>query len=105
MSDLPDSKNSEPGLFNTIYTTRALRRFSDRKVTDDVLFQLLDTAIRAPSGQNAQDWRFIVVRDQSVKEKMHEWSQTPWERDLSRFADDPSAMTNYRVRVVCRSGA
>jgi nitroreductase len=28
---------------------------------DEVLFQLFDAAIRAPSGQNAQDWRFVII--------------------------------------------
>jgi hypothetical protein len=51
-----------PGLFETIYTTRALRRFRPDPVPEAVVFQILDAAIRAPSGQNAQDWRFVVVR-------------------------------------------
>lgn len=87
-----ETKFTDPGLFNTIYRARALRRFSNREVSDDTLFQLLDAAIRAPSGQNAQDWRFIVVKDQAVKNKMHEWSRTPWEKYLSRYANEPSSI-------------
>lgn len=87
-----EPKFTDPGLFNTIYRARALRRFSNREVSDDTLFQLLDAAIRAPSGQNAQDWRFIVVKDQAVKNKMHEWSRTPWEKYLSRYANEPSSI-------------
>jgi len=66
--------DSRPGLFETIYTTRALRRFKPDPIPEDVLFQVLDAAIRAPSGQNAQDWRFIVVTDPAVKAKLQEWS-------------------------------
>ena len=62
------------------------------RVSDDVLFQLFDASIRAPSGQNAQDWRFICVRDQEIKDRMHEWAQDPWVRYSRRFADDPDAM-------------
>ena len=72
-----------------MYTARALRRFKPDPVPDDVLFQLMDAAIRAPSGQNAQDWRFICVRDQVVKDQMHEWAQTPWRRYQARYAEDP----------------
>ena len=82
----------DPGLFQTMYTARALRRFTDAPVSDEVLFQLMDAAIRAPSGQNAQDWRFVVVRDQALKDAMHEWAQTPWLRYQSRYADDPAAI-------------
>lgn len=82
----------DPGLFRTMYTARALRRFTDRPVSDEVLFQLMDAAIRAPSGQNAQDWRFVIVRDQGLKDAMHEWAQTPWLRYQSRYADNPDAI-------------
>jgi nitroreductase len=76
-----------PGLFETIYATRALRRFKREPVPDDVVFQILDAAIRAPSGQNAQDWRFVVVRDAATLTAMAEWSQTPWQRYRARFGD------------------
>ena len=92
MNDSSHERTTDPGLLRTMYTTRALRRFSDREVSDEVLFQLLDAAIRDPSGQNAQDWRFVVIRDQAVKDKMHEWSQSRWRQYLSRYADDPKGI-------------
>jgi len=77
----------DPGLFATLYTARALRRFKPDAVPDDVLFQLLDAAIRAPSGQNAQDWRFLIVRSIDAKTKMQEWAQIPWQRYAARFGE------------------
>ena len=79
-------------LFGTLYTARALRRFKPDPITEDVLFQLLDAAIRAPSGQNAQDWRFVIIRDAAVKSKMQQWSQTPWQRYIGRYAERPEAI-------------
>jgi nitroreductase len=84
--------STRPGLFETLYTTRALRRFRSDPVPDEVLFQVLDAAIRAPSGQNAQDWRFILVRDRAVLAQMEAWSHGPWLRYLSRFGGDPAAI-------------
>jgi nitroreductase len=83
---------TQPGLFETLYTARALRRFKTDPIPDDVLFQILDAAIRAPSGQNAQDWRFLVVRDRRVLASMQQWSQTPWQRYLARFGGDAAAI-------------
>lgn len=80
------------GLFEAIYTTRALRRLKPDPVPEDVLFQLLDAAIRAPSGQNAQDWRFVLVTEPEIKHKMQQWSQDAWARYQARFADDPGAI-------------
>ncbi len=76
-----------PGLFPTLYTTRALRRFKPDSIPDEVLFQLLDAAIRASSGQNAQDWRFLVITDTAAKAKLQEWSLEGWARYQSRFGD------------------
>lgn len=76
---------NDPGLFETIYTTRALRRFKPDPVPDDVLFQLFDAAIRASSGQNAQDWRWIIIRDSAVKRQLREWALEGWARYSARY--------------------
>ncbi|MDP2326775.1 MAG: nitroreductase family protein [Dehalococcoidia bacterium] len=47
---------------------RAIRAWSDRSVSDEVLRQVLQAAIHAPSGSNTQPWRFIVVRDQQIRD-------------------------------------
>ena len=52
-----------------LYTTRAMRRVKPDPIPDDVVARILDAAIRAPSGGNAQSWKFVVVddRDQIAK--------------------------------------
>ncbi|MEX0786001.1 MAG: nitroreductase family protein [Dehalococcoidia bacterium] len=80
------------GLFEAIYTTRALRRLKPDPVPEDVLFQLLDAAIRAPSGQNAQDWRFVLITEPALKQKMQQWSDEGWSRYEARFGDDHAAI-------------
>ena len=80
--------SDEPGLFRTIYTTRALRRFKPDPVPDAVLFQCFDAAIRASSGQNAQDWRWIIIRDPAIKAKLREWAVEGWERYSARYGSE-----------------
>lgn len=75
------------GLFEAIYTTRALRRLRPEAVPNDALFQVLDAAIRAPSGQNAQDWRFVVITDSDLKQRMQSWTKEGWSQYESRFGD------------------
>jgi nitroreductase len=74
-------------VFEAMYTSRALRRFSPDPVPEDVVFQLIDAAIRAPTGHNSQDWRFIVVTDHAVKSKMQEWSERAWEMAFPAYQD------------------
>lgn len=79
---------NDPGLFETIYTTRALRRFKPDPVPDEVLFQLFDAAIRASSGQNAQDWRWIIIRDSAIKRQLKEWALEGWARYSARYGTE-----------------
>jgi nitroreductase len=78
------------GLFETIYTTRALRRLKPDPIPDDVLFQVFDAAIRAPSGGNAQDWRFLAITDAGVKSRIGGWFQEAWVSYQPEYAADPS---------------
>ncbi len=50
-------------LFEALYTTRAMRRVSSDPVPEEVQASILDAAIRAPTGGNAQNWRFLLVDD------------------------------------------
>ena len=88
MPDNPAMTTTDPGLFQTIYSTRALRRFKPDPIPEDVLFQLFDAAIRASSGQNAQDWRFVVITDPAIKAKMQEWASEGWPRYQARYGSE-----------------
>lgn len=49
-----------------LYTTRAMRRVRPDPVPVDVQARILDAAIRAPSGGNTQNWRFLLADDREV---------------------------------------
>jgi len=53
-------------IYEALYTTRAMRRVRPDPVPLDVQAQILDAAIRAPTGGNAQNWRFLLVDDANV---------------------------------------
>lgn len=50
-------------LLEGLATTRAIRRYRDEPVPDEVLRDVLFAATRAPSGSNRQPFRFVVLRD------------------------------------------
>ena len=80
------------GLFAALYTTRSLRRFKPDPIPDEVLFQLFDAAIRAPSGQNAQDWRFVIITEPALKRKTQMWAEEGWAHYQPRYAENPILM-------------
>jgi len=61
---------AEPGLFDAMYSARALRRYKPDPIPDEVLTRILDAAIRAPSGSNVQNWVFVVVKDAATRKKV-----------------------------------
>lgn len=49
---------------------RAIRRLKPDPVPDELVLRLIELALRAPTGSNAQNWEWIVVRDPEVKAKL-----------------------------------
>jgi nitroreductase len=49
------------GLLEGIATTRAIRRYHDEPIPDDVLRAIMFAATRAPSGSNRQPFRMLVL--------------------------------------------
>jgi nitroreductase len=60
----------EIGLFEAIYSARSLRRLKTDPVPEELISKILDAAIRAPTGGNAQNWAFVVVRNPEQRQKL-----------------------------------
>ena len=57
-------------VYEALYTTRAMRRCKPDPIPIDAQQRILDAAIRAPSGGNTQNWRFMLVDDADVKAQL-----------------------------------
>ena len=55
---------------DAIEQRRSIRKFKPDPIPDEEIMALLDAARLAPSGSNAQPWRFKIVKDQGTKEKL-----------------------------------
>ena len=53
-----------------IKTRRSIRKYKPAPVDDKTLEPVLEAAHWAPSWANTQCWRFIVVRDSDIKNKL-----------------------------------
>ena len=72
-------------VFEALYTTRAMRRVSEDLIPDDVLKQMIDASIRAPSGSNRQGWKFIVVTDPEIRNQLGELYREAWDFYVKEF--------------------
>jgi nitroreductase len=60
-------------LFEVISTTRAMRRLKPDPVPDDLIRKVLEAGVSAASGGNRQHWRFMVIKDRALKEKVQHY--------------------------------
>ena len=59
-----------PSALEVIASRKSVRSYTDQPVSDEQVETMLRAAMSAPTGMNVQPWRFVVVRDQAVKEKL-----------------------------------
>ncbi len=57
-------------LYEVLKGRRSIRKYTEDSVSGEVLQKLLNAARIAPSWSNKQCWRFIIVREQSIKDKL-----------------------------------
>jgi nitroreductase len=48
-----------------LLTRRSIRQFEDKPVPDEMIRQILEAAMMAPSALNAQTWQFIVINERA----------------------------------------
>ena len=73
------SAPEQVGLLEGLRSTPSRRYLADTPIPDDVLWDLLDTAILGPSGGNRQSWAWLVVTDPAVKAQIGTWYRQGWD--------------------------
>jgi nitroreductase len=59
-------------------TQRAIRRLRPDPVDDALVLELIELALKAPTGSNSQNWEFVVVRDREVKRGLGRLNRQAW---------------------------
>jgi nitroreductase len=97
----------EIGLFDAMYSARALRRLKPDPVPEEIITRILDAAIRAPSAGNAQNWAFIVVRDVEQRRRlgMIYRKASDIASEIYKARGRPAHMTDEQFRRFLTSGA
>jgi len=87
-------------LLREMLNRRSIRDFSSEEIPEMVIKNVLKTAMAAPSGANKQPWKFVVVKDENIKQKIriaaekeekkfYEHRATEeWLKDLNKFGTD-----------------
>jgi nitroreductase len=67
---MPDTYTLPEATLKVIQDRRSIREFTPEEVSDQDLDMILETGRQAPSGENAQPWRFIIVRDGETRRQL-----------------------------------
>ena len=86
--------------YDVIQTRRSIRSFKKDPVPKKVLYRVLEAVHIAPSGSNRQPWKFILVKDENLKEKMVSACQ-----NQHFIADAPLIVVAYRQRLPMNRGS
>ncbi len=65
-------------VFDAILARHSVRSYRADPVEEEKLKRVLEAARHAQSAQNRQPWRFIVVRDPAVKERVRQCYRRDW---------------------------
>jgi len=70
-------------IFDIIHTTRAMRRLKPDPVPDELIRKILEAGICAANGSNRQTWRFLVLKDQAIKERVQHFYKRAFDEWVS----------------------
>ncbi len=75
-------------LYNLI-NRRSVRKYSDQQVSDELLDQVLEAGLYAPTGMNTQNIYMVAVRDKETRDQMMRLNAAVMGRDGDPFYGAP----------------
>jgi nitroreductase len=67
---MPETYTLAEATMKVIQDRRSIREWADEPISEQDLGMILEAGRLAPSGENAQPWRFIVVKDAETRKKV-----------------------------------
>jgi len=61
-------------VLDVIRARKSTRKYREDPIPEEALNRILEAARLAPSGKNLQPWKFIIVKDQGLKDRLAEAS-------------------------------
>ncbi|HEY1981499.1 MAG TPA: coenzyme F420-0:L-glutamate ligase [Xanthobacteraceae bacterium] len=91
-----------PDVGDVLRQRRSVRRYTSAPVPDDLVLQVLDAAIHAPSAHNRQPWRFAVLKTRASKERLAHAMGERLREDRARDRDAADAIEQDVARSIAR---
>jgi nitroreductase len=83
-------------VIETIMKRRSVRLYESKPISKETLQMLIDAGNAAPTGGNAQNWRFVVVEDKSFKNKLMSLAVPRYKKWMEKA---PKALADIRQEI------
>lgn len=80
-----DTSKLDNEFIQTILSRHSVRRFTDKRIEKSILETLITAGIHAPSGHNLQTWRFTVVTNPEMIDKIKKTGEMVSKREGTGF--------------------
>ena len=88
-----DKKFPNLSLLEGIHSTPSRRYLSEELIDDEIIWNIIDAAIRGPSGGNKQAWGWIVIKDKNTKNQIAKLYLESWDKSYGNRRD--SILNNF----------
>jgi nitroreductase len=74
-------------VFKNIYLRRSVRDYKPNDVPDDTIRELIKAGTYAPSAVNTQPWRFVVIKNREMIDRLSERAKKLWLDSVDKSSD------------------
>lgn len=58
-----------------IFTRRSVREYSDKKISEEILYRIIEAGVQSPSARNQEPWEFVLITDKEIIAKLSQTSK------------------------------
>lgn len=88
-------------IFECIDTRKTVRKYSDYVPSEDEIKRIIESARLAPSAMNMQNWKFLAVYNQDVKNKLAEAISNKYDEITSKLDEETAKkVLGYKAHSV-----
>ncbi len=87
-------------VIETIMRRRSVRLYESKPIPREILQTIIDAGNAAPTGGNAQSWRFVVVEDKSFRNKLMSLAIPRYKKWMEKASQELSDMRKEIDAVV-----
>lgn len=93
-------------VWRALKNRRSVHDYLAKDISQSVIERVLEAATWAPSAHNAQPWRFIVIGDPKVRQRLAQAMADEWDKDLREDGlprEDRERLTKASIKQLAQS--